>query len=282
MFHVKHMENNMKVKDCFLSHETFELRETKTPGVYKTHPVPEDLAKYYQSKNYISHHQDSGSLKERIYKFIQGFNLNYKKNILGSVVSEKAHVLDYGCGAGDFLKHIEDYVNTFGFEPHEDARNFAVQKTKKTKFVNSLKDISNASLDAITLWHVLEHMEHPEEKLQEFYQKLKPNGCLIIAVPNCSSWDAKYYGSFWAAYDVPRHLYHFTKKGMINFLYGETWNIKKIKPLLFDSFYISLLSEKNRKNPFSLFFGSMVGAISNLKASKTGEFSSLVYIIEKK
>ena len=118
--------------------------------------------------------------------------------------------------------------------------------------------------------------------LQIFYNKLKTKGLLIIAVPNHTSYDAEYYKEFWAAYDVPRHVYHFSKSGMEKLFNSEKWEMKKIKPLLLDSYYISILSEKYKKNPLFWLRGGIVGAISNFKASKTGEFSSLIYIIEKK
>lgn len=271
----------MKIKDHFLTQEVFEIEETEIEGIYKTYPIPDNIGKYYESKDYISHHQDSGSLKEKIYKFVQSFNLNYKRNILSKEVFENAKVLDYGCGAGEFVKHIENDVEAYGFEPSEAARNFAEQKTSKTKFISNLDEIENESLDAITLWHVFEHIENQKEILALFHQKLKPAGTLIIAVPNCTSFDAKYYKEFWAAYDVPRHIFHFSKLGMQKLMNTEIWKLEKIRPLLFDSFYISILSEKYKKNPLFWIFGGFIGAISNIKASKTGEFSSLVYIIKK-
>lgn len=271
----------MKIKDHFLSKEIFEIKETEIKGIYKTYPIPENISKYYESKNYISHHQDSNSLKEKIYKFAQSFNLNYKRNILSAVTFENAKVLDYGCGAGEFLKHIENDVETFGFEPSEAARNFAKQKTSKTKFVENLDEIENESIDVITLWHVFEHIENQSEILSLFHQKLKSNGYLIIAVPNHTSYDGKYYKEFWAAYDVPRHIFHFSKSGIQKLFNTKNWKLEKIKPLLLDSYYISILSEKYKKNPLFFIFGGIIGVISNIKASKTGEFSSLVYIIKK-
>ena len=271
----------MKIKDHFLSKEIFEIKETEIEGIFKTYPFPENLGKYYESKDYISHHQDSNSLKEKIYKFAQSFNLNYKRNILSSVSFENAKVLDYGCGAGEFLKHIENDVQTFGYEPSDAARNFAKQKTTKTKFIENLNEIENGSLDVITLWHVFEHIENQTEILSLFYDKLKSNGHLIIAVPNCTSYDAKYYKDFWAAYDVPRHIFHFSKKGMEKFFNTENWKLEKIKPLLLDSYYISILSEKYKKNPLFFIFGGLRGAISNIKASKTANFQ-VWYILSKK
>lgn len=272
----------MKIKDHFLTQEIFEIKETETKGVFKTTPIPSNISKYYESKDYISHHQDSGSLKEKLYKFLQKFNLNYKYNILSKNLFRNAFVLDYGCGAGEFLKFIEDDFTTFGFEPNESARNIARKKTSKTKILNEIDSIEDASLDAITLWHVLEHIDNQDDILEIFRKKLKDNGLLIIAVPNHTSYDAKHYKEFWAAYDVPRHIYHFSKSGMENLMNNENWKIKKIKPLFLDAFYISMLSEKYKKNSFLWLKGFIFGAISNFKALKTGEFSSLIYIIEKK
>lgn len=281
----------MKIKDHFLTQEKFELRETEISGILKTHPIPENLEKYYESKDYISHHQDNKNVKEIIYKFLQKFNLKYKKKILQKAVNHKQYshkqkkttaVLDYGCGAGEFIKFIaeDDYI-TFGYEPNENARNFARQKNNKTKFISNLDEIKNGSLDIITLWHVFEHIENQGEILSKFYQKLKPHGKLIIAVPNHTSYDGQKYKEFWAAYDVPRHIYHFSKKGMLQLMNNKKWKVEKIAPLLLDAFYISMLSEKYKRNSLFWLFGTINGAISNLKAQKTGEFSSLIYFIKK-
>ncbi|KIA90138.1 class I SAM-dependent methyltransferase [Kaistella jeonii] len=272
----------MKIKDHFLTQEIFEIKETEAKGVYKTFPIPTNLDKYYDSVDYISHHQDSGSLKEKLYKFLQGFNLKYKKDILKNELPSNAKVLDYGCGAGEFLKFIENDFKTLGLEPNNSARNFASEKLSKTKILSDLNSIENGSLDAITLWHVFEHIDNQEDILKIFHNKLKINGLLIIAIPNPTSFDAQHYKEFWAAYDVPRHIYHFTKLGMEKLMNNENWKIKKIKPLLLDSFYISMLSEKYKKSSLFWIKGMIFGSISNFKALKTGEYSSLIYVIEKK
>ncbi len=278
---MKHIEK-LRVKDHFLTGEEFEISPTLIPGILRTNPVPQDLDKYYESENYISHHQDQGGLKEKIYKKFQQLNLNYKRNILSTYLPKHAHVLDYGCGAGEFLKFIEDDFTTFGFEPNESARTAAASKTEKTTILPDLLAISNENLDAITLWHVFEHIENQQDIIEIFYNKLKTKGLLVIAVPNYQSYDASYYKNSWAAYDVPRHIYHFSKEGMHELFENEKWHLKKIKPLLLDSFYISIMSEKYQKNPFFWLKGPLVGAISNFKALKSGEFSSFIYIIEKK
>ncbi len=272
----------MKLKDHFLSQEEFYLQETEQKGIWKTQPVPEDLAPYYESKDYISHHQDSGSLKEFVFKFLQTFNLLYKRNIIIEHVGKGAILLDYGCGAGEFLKKMETDFTTFGFEPNADARNFASKKLNKTLLLDDLATIEDNSLDAVTLWHVFEHLPNPDEILEKFYFKLKSTGKLIIAVPNPSSHDAKHYREFWAAYDVPRHLFHYSRNGMLQKMNSEKWTVKKTHSLLLDAFYISALSEKYQKSSFFWFKGFLRGAISNIKALKTGEHSSVIHIIEKK
>ena len=273
----------MKIKDHFLSQEVFEIHETETKGVFKTSPIPPNISKYYESADYISHHQDSGSLKEKLYKFLQSFNLKYKKSILLDRIPKQSRVLDYGCGAGEFVKFIEEDFQSIGFEPDEDARNAAQNKISKAKIIADLNQIENNSLDAITLWHVFEHVENQDEMLDIFHRKLKDSGILIIAVPNPTSYDAKYYKEYWAAYDVPRHIYHFSKKGMENLISkNKNWNLVKIKPLLLDSYYISMLSEKYKKSSLFWLKAMIHGTISNVKASISNEFSSLIYIIEKK
>lgn len=275
----------MKIKDHFLTQEEFELQETNIPGVLKTYPIPENLGKYYESKDYISHHQDSGSLKELLYKLLQKFNLKYKKNIVQKTIDNQQlkTILDYGCGAGEFVKFISEDFKTFGFEPNENARKFAQQKSPKTTFISSptLSEIEDGSLDLITLWHVFEHIENQSEILSVFHRKLKPNGKLIIAVPNHTSYDGQKYKAFWAAYDVPRHIFHFSREGMLRLMNNKDWQVENIAPLLLDSYYISILSEKYKKNPLFWLFGGIHGAISNFKALKTGEFSSLIYIVGK-
>lgn len=271
----------MKIKDHFLTQEEFEIRETNIQGIYRTYPTPPDLERYYESEDYISHHQDTGSLKEKFYKFLQRFNLNFKRNILAKELFVGAKILDYGCGAGEFIKYVENDYETFGYEPNPKARYSAEKKVHKAKIISNIEEIPDFSLDAITLWHVFEHIDNQEEILKIFNKKLKTNGLLVIAVPNPNSYDAKHYKEFWAAYDMPRHIYHFTKSGIEQLFSQPKWKLEKVKPLLLDSFYISMLSEKYKKSPLFWIKGSILGAISNFKATKTGEFSSLIYIIRK-
>lgn len=270
----------MKIKDHFLTQEEFEVKEI-TPGVLQTSPIPQDLGKYYESKNYISHHQEDRSLKTKIYKFFQKHNLKYKKSIIDPLPKTGKTLLDYGCGAGEFLNYIKSDYHVLGYEPNSAARAVVAQKIGKEYIKNNLDEIGENTLDIVTLWHVLEHIPNQEEFLTKLSSKIKKGGKLIIAVPNHKSYDAQYYKSYWAAYDVPRHVYHFSPEGIKNIFTTPIWKLMDIKPLLLDAYYISIISEKYKKNPVFWLKGGIIGAISNFNGSKTGDYSSLIYIIEK-
>ncbi|RQP13271.1 MAG: class I SAM-dependent methyltransferase [Chryseobacterium sp.] len=269
----------MKVKDHFLSGETFEIKEIK-PGVLKTMDLPQDLSGYYDSDRYISHHQDSRNLRTFVYRQVQKKNLGYKLKILQRFLPGKSKVLDYGCGAGEFLKFIENIYDAEGYEPSEAARASAKHKLKSATVYPTLP--SDTHYDAITLWHVLEHIEDQEDKLGYLYRHLNDEGLLIIAVPNYNSYDAEYYQENWAAYDVPRHIYHFSQKGLRETLPQDKWELLDTLPLYFDAYYISMISEKYKKTPLFWLRGLLMGAISNFKARKTREYSSLIYVFKKK
>lgn len=279
MFPVK--QNFIQVEDHFLTAEKFQLRLFQE-GILQTFPVPEDLDRYYDSEEYISHHQEKPSLKQFIYKAVQKFNLNYKRNILAQYIPKKSMVLDYGMGSGDFLAFIRDDFNILGFEPSAAARGTASRKIGAENVITDIEKLADNSLEAITLWHVFEHLPSPTLSLELFRKKLKSTGFLIIAVPNFRSYDAQFYGPHWAAYDVPRHLFHYSQPGLQALLEDKGFALIQTKPLFFDAFYISLISEKYRKNPLFFLRGPLIGALSNLKATRTGQFSSLIYIFQKK
>ena len=144
-----------------------------------------------------------------------------------------------------------------------------------------LLNLDNHSFDIITLWHVLEHLPNLEEHIETFKRLLKPNGTLIIAVPNYKSYDAKIYKTYWAAFDVPRHLWHFSKKSIKILMETFNMNVVKMYPMQFDAFYVSLLSEKYRTGRMKIFRPLFVGLFSNVKAVWSKEYSSIIYCVKK-
>ncbi|ULC59728.1 class I SAM-dependent methyltransferase [Flaviramulus sp. BrNp1-15] len=276
----------LKVKDYSVSGEEFELIQNSGYGFLETHPQPssDKLSNYYKSEDYISHTDSKRNLFEKAYHFVRSIALKKKLNLINSFSQESKNLLDVGCGTGDFLQAAQNNKwNVFGIEPNYQARNIANNKTNNSVFeTEQLLKFKEHSFDVITLWHVLEHLPNLEDHIAIFKKLLKPNGSLIIAVPNYKSYDAKYYKAFWAAFDVPRHLWHFSKASLSKLVLKESMEVKKIKPMWFDAFYVSLLSEKYKRGKMNFIKGFCVGLVSNLKSITTKETSSLIYIVKNK
>ncbi len=272
------------VKDYSVSGEDFQLIHSAEFDYLETTPKPsvEALPGYYKSEDYISHTNSKRNILEKVYHQVREISLKKKLKLIESFQSENKTLLDIGCGTGAFLKVAKNNDwSVSGVEPDEDARAIANSITENAVYnTEKLSEFKNQSFDVITLWHVLEHLPNLEAEVVLFKRLLKPGGTLIIAVPNYKSYDAGYYKNFWAAYDVPRHLWHFSQTAIKRLFQKESMKVVKTLPMIFDAFYVSLLSEKykNKKmNPFRAFF---VGLRSNLKAKRTGEYSSLIYIIK--
>lgn len=282
------MKNNkpyIEVKDHSVSGEKFNLIYNQYEDILETSPQPKEdkLSEYYQSEDYISHTDTRRNLLEQVYHIVRRHALKKKLNLINSFASSEKKLLDVGCGTGDFLKAAKDNNwSVLGIEPNPEARKIANTKTNNSVYdITQLLELEANSFDVITLWHVLEHLPKLEQHLQIFNRLLKPNGHLVIAVPNYKSYDAEYYKSFWAAYDVPRHLWHFSQKGIKQLVEGFGFISQKTLPMVFDAFYVSLLSEKYKKRIMNPFMAFWVGLWSNLKAKQSGEYSSLIYTFKK-
>ena len=245
-------------------------------------PTNDNLPEFYKSINYISHSNTKKGFVSQAYHLVRRYTLNQKLKLLKSNVAV-GNLLDYGCGTGMFLKETNSKGwNSFGVEPDEGARELS-NSNKKLAFEN--KQELNAfdpliTFNAITLWHVLEHVTDLPETLNFFKQKLNPNGALIIAVPNYNSYDAKHYKAHWAAYDLPRHLYHFEAKTISQLLAKYGFALNETYPMKFDSFYVSMLSEKYLSGRINYLKAFLVGLLSNLKAKKATDYSSVIYVFK--
>ncbi len=274
----------LTVKDHSVSGEEFELIQNSEYGFLETTPQPpsDKLPGYYQSEDYISHTDSKRNLFEKAYHVVRSISLKKKLNLINSYASQEKNLLDVGCGTGDFLEIAQqNNWHVSGIEPNEKARNIANKKTNNTVFkTDQLLKFESNSFDVITLWHVLEHLPNLEEQMATFKTLLKPNGTLIIAVPNYKSFDAIHYKQFWAAYDVPRHLWHFNKASISKLVAKFNFKVDRIKPMWFDVFYVSLLSEKYKTGTMRPVKGFYIGMLSNLKALRSKEASSLIYTIK--
>ena len=267
----------MKIKDHFLTQETFRIERDEKTGVLATRPTPENLSSYYEAKNYRSHGGQQKSLIDCLYSAAKVVRMRSKKRLVEKHHNSFGSVLDIGCGDGAFLAVFED-KRVAGVEPSVRARELCVKKGLVV--VPSISDI-NETFDVITLWHVLEHLPNLKEDLIAIKSLLSDQGRLFVAVPNCKSWDAEYYGEFWAGYDVPRHVWHFDKESLERTLASAGFEITVHEPQIFDLFYVAYLSEKYKGGPFALSRAVLVGVYAVLTKKALKRPSALLLIAKK-
>lgn len=271
----------LKTKDFLVTGEEFSLLFDSEREMLLTSPQPsiKNLSKYYESDAYISHTDNNKGLISFLYQGVKKRALQKKCKLIFSLNNETGTLLDIGAGTGSFLKEAKQQNwKISGVEPNQGARKLAQEKG--IELDESIDNFKGKSFDVITLWHVLEHLPNLEETVLKIENLLSPDGILIIAVPNYKSYDSNYYKNFWAALDVPRHLWHFSRKSMER-IFSEKIKLQKTKPMIFDSFYVSLLSEKNKTGSSFFFKAFFIGLWSNIAAWRTKEYSSLIYCYKK-
>lgn len=276
---------NLWLKDEFLSKEDFHICECLNCGLSYTMPRPnkEKIGEYYKSEEYYSHQENKKGFIPRLYESVKKVNLKHKYNLATQGLNV-GKMLDIGCGVGDFLHTAEEHGWTCtGVEPSEDAKAIAKTKTK-ANIINSedMEKIPDATFELITMWHVLEHVDDLKWQIEQLHRLTKTKGRIVIAVPNYKSYDAQYYKELWAAYDVPRHLSHFNKNVLTKIFKSKNLELVRTDKLIWDAYYISYMSEQYKQHKFPLLKGTFRGCISNCKARHTKEWSSMVYIFEKK
>ncbi len=274
--------------DYTVSRETFNVVQCGSCGFRYTNPRPDEkeIGKYYQAEEYISHSDTSKGLVNKLYLMVRNYTIAQKIKLINRLSpplpSSPRNLLDIGCGTAEFLHAAKvNGWNVTGIEPSEIARKNAQQKYGITPLSQEkLFELSEKKYNAISMWHVLEHVHQLDRTIEQIKNILLDEGVLIIAVPNCDSPDAKKYGAHWAAWDVPRHLYHFTKKDIETLFKRSGFKLSEVLPMKFDSFYVSLLSEKYKTGNSNLFSGFLNGMNSNISAGENG-YSSQIYILRK-
>ncbi len=274
------LKEYLQCVDYTVSNETYSLYKNEEYDLLITKPVPENLGDYYKSEDYISHTDNKKSLFDVAYQTVKKYTLKRKLKLINSFQTEEKTILDIGAGTGDFLSVCKkNGWKIKGVEPSENARKLAFKKG--IVLTESVEEFQTEKFDIITLWHVLEHIPNLTEFIQTLKKLLKPNGVLVIAVPNFKSYDAKHYHSFWAAYDVPRHLWHFSKTAIQKLFSEQNFRLIKTKSMPFDAFYISLLSEKYKTGKTNVIKAFFIGLLSNLISIYKKEPSSRIYILKK-
>ena len=283
-----HIHPVLNIQDYTVSQELFEVWHCNQCTFRFTQHIPpaDKIGPYYQSANYVSHSDTQEGFIHRVYHIVRNYTLNSKRKLIQETTRKKTgDLLDVGAGTGAFSKIMKNAGWTVtGLEPDDTARKNALDINGLQLIApENLYQFSPNSFDAITMWHVLEHVHDLNGYLEKYYSILKQEGRLIIAVPNYTSYDAFKYQQYWAAYDVPRHLYHFSPESMAVLAENKGFSINAIRPMWFDSFYVSILSEqyKTGKNQYISAFWN--GLLSNFKTIVNHKkCSSVIYILEKK
>lgn len=279
----KELNNFISCVDFTKSKKTFTISSCVNCNFKFTNPRPneDDLSEYYISDEYISHTNNKKGLFNKLYQIARLYNINQKTKLIGN---KKASLLEIGSGTGELLNAFKSMGwNTTGIEPSDIARKNAFENHGLHLFPTIEEtNVKEKSQHTIMLWHVLEHIPQLNKSLKKYYNLMMDDGQLIIAVPNYKSPDANLFKEFWAAYDTPRHLYHFDKKSMKNVLEKHGFKVVKIKPMWLDAIYVSILSLKYKSNKSSFLKGFLIGVWSNIKAiMHNNEHSSLIYIAKK-
>ena len=275
--------------DHYASGESFEVdRCVHCHFLFTQHaPSENEIGRYYQSPEYISHTDTHKGLMNKVYHQVRTYMLSQKAELVKrvSLLSRTGKLLDIGTGTGYFSHTMQqEGWEVSAIEKSAEARAFALEHFGLlVDSEDKLATYPEASFDVITLWHVMEHLEHLNETWERLRELLKPTGTLVVAVPNYTSYDAQYYGAWWAAYDVPRHLWHFSPTTMKQFAEKHGFTCEEVLPMPFDAFYVSMLTEKYKGSSLSFIKGGFTGLRAFFAARKQKErSSSLIYVFRKK
>ncbi len=277
--------HHLTCQDYTVSGEYFDIVECETCEFRFTNPrpSPDEIGQYYESDDYTPHQDTGQGLIDTLYRWVRLYTLRSKHRLIASLVSTPpGRLLDFGCGTGEFL----DLCQSNGWEARGLEPDSGAQEVAATKYGLTVEDPADIQefpsdhFDVITLWHVLEHVPQLSDTIEELKRTLAPTGTLVVAVPNCASLDAQYYGEHWAAYDVPRHLYHFRPPDVRRLFDPFGMTVTDTRPMRLDAFYVSLLSEQYRDG--WRLRAPVVALLSTLWATRhPHQYSAQMYLIRE-
>ncbi len=279
--------------DTACSGETFEIWEDTASGIRFTHPAPgpDEIGRYYEFDAYLSHGTEHAGITGKLYASVRNMMLSRKYRMLNPLpsVSESSsfRMLDIGCGDGTFAGYCAQKNpdwEIFGVEPSASAAETAKQRVGNLQLYTSAQDVpADKPFHLVTAWHALEHIHDLNDMMRHVHNLLEPNGIFCVALPNFRSRDCERYKNSWAAYDVPRHLWHFSPEAFTAFARKHGFTLLRKHRLPFDPFYVSLLSEPSERSfirrGFSAGFAATASTISSL--ADIDRSSSVTYVLKK-
>ena len=279
-------EKHIMTQDFLITNKEFKITEDKETRVLKTTPTPKEkeLPLYYNSEAYASHQERANTPVLWAYMRVRKIAMKSKIKMISSISTKTGDLLDFGCGLGGFLSatHAKGW-SSYGIEPHQKAK-IKAKKISGREVYSTIGEAqkTNKKYDVITMWHSLEHVVDLGKTIRFLYNSTKKEGKVVVAVPNHQSFDAKHYKNFWAAYDTPRHIWHFDQKSITNVFKKQGFFLERKRLMMWDAFYISILSEKYKKSRAIYFKAAAIGLLSNFLSLFTGESSSITYVFSKR
>lgn len=270
--------------DYLVSQKTFAIQQCTKCQFRLTNPRPaaSEIGSYYKSDQYISHNDTGGGVISSVYRGVRSYTLRQKLRLINRLNNGPGRLLDVGCGTGAFLETCQQGRWTVaGMEPDPDARTVSEKKINGIIAPNLTSVPTDKPFDVITLWHVLEHIPNLANTIKLLHSLTTTTGTVLIAVPNSDSYDAQFYKEYWAAYDVPRHLHHFTPSTIEPLFKQHGFVLSNKQPMRFDAFYIAMLSSRYRTGKTNYVESIRVGLASNAMAKRTGQASSVIYVFKK-
>ena len=274
--------------DFTVSRESYILMRCPECGmVYTSNPPKEcDTSKYDKLDLKLKLGDSPAGLIHKLYYYIRLRMLSRKAHIVESQSYRTGgSLLNYGAKTGYFSHKMERRGwKVTSIEKYHEERLFSLEMFHHRMFdVPEMDRLHPETFDVITLWHVFEHCYDPNGLLDKFYKLLRPTGILIMACPNIRSTDAMHYGPYWAAYDVPRHLWHFNTTSLSELAHKHGFTLMHRERMPFDCFYISILSEKHKRHKMAFLRGILYGFHCWLVSlAHPDSSSSMVYVFRKR